>query len=167
MELYADELRAGALVYIGNPNNPTGDTWTAGLVGGLAGRHPSSTFLVDEAYIEFAGVAAADKPGAEAWIAGVHKVSLAGLVKEHPNVVVTRTFSKAFGLAALRVGYVIAQPETIKQLRLILNPKALGCFQAQRLGPSWTRSLTTSLPPPGRSRGPGPLLANSGRLGGG
>ncbi|MEO8159802.1 MAG: histidinol-phosphate transaminase [Arenimonas sp.] len=91
------------LVYLCNPNNPTG-TWfgSAGLRSFLA-RLPSTVLVVvDEAYLEYV-----DDPGLE---------SALGLLAEFPNLIVTRTFSKAFGLAGLRVGYACAHPALLAVL---------------------------------------------------
>ena len=134
LECYADKLTEGALVYLGNPNNPTGDLWTSPVVAEFAARYPNSTFLVDEAYTEFAGVTASelenlptindsDEPRQV-----LNRCSLATLAATTPNIIVTRTFSKAFGLAALRVGYVVATPTIINQLKIILSPKAFNRF---------------------------------------
>jgi histidinol-phosphate aminotransferase len=144
LELYAGELERGALVYLGSPNNPTGGAWAADAVADFARRFPRSLFLVDEAYTEFAGVAAtaaAARERAGAAAAGgrdaeppaprgrLNACSLAPLAARTPNVLVSRTFSKAFGLAALRVGYAVGAPETIARLRLALSPKAFGPLQ--------------------------------------
>src|SRR6266496_5464579 len=59
--------------------------------------------LVDEAYFHYA-----DSPDYE---------SVIPLIKDHPNLIVARTFSKIYGMAGLRCGYAVAQPETIAQLR--------------------------------------------------
>lgn len=85
------------IVYLANPNNPTG-TWfeTASLAGFLATVPADVLVVVDEAYLEYV-----TEPGL---------VSAVGLLESHPNLVVTRTFSKAHGLAGLRVGYLLAAP---------------------------------------------------------
>ncbi len=81
------------LVVIVNPNNPNGGTFDMAPLPGLLRRHPHTHFLVDEAFIGLAG-----KPVAQ-------------LVPQHPNLIVTRTLSKAHSLAGLRVGYaVLPQP---------------------------------------------------------
>lgn len=87
--------RNTALVYVSNPNNPTG-TWfePAALEAFLAQVPGEVVVVVDEAYHE-----TATQPGLE---------SAARLLGRFPNLVVTRTFSKAYGLAALRVGYALA-----------------------------------------------------------
>lgn len=145
---HAAELERGALVYLGSPNNPTGGLWREGAVAALARRYPRSLFLVDEAYTEFAGAAAAAPPpgaggefvedaksvedrfghkfakGEEEARAALNACSLAPLAARTRNVVVARTFSKAFGLAALRAGYAVGAPETVAELGLSLSPKA-------------------------------------------
>jgi histidinol-phosphate aminotransferase len=85
------------LVYLANPNNPTG-TWLGGdaLEGFLRDVPPGVLVVVDEAYAELA-----DAPGYR---------SMLPLVARHPNLIVTRTFSKAYGLAGLRCGYAVAAP---------------------------------------------------------
>ncbi len=85
------------LVYLANPNNPTGTWWDRKTLARFLVQVPKHTVVViDEAYREY--VDEAQVPDA---------LSLADL---HPHVVVTRTFSKAHGLAALRIGYAISNP---------------------------------------------------------
>lgn len=95
------------MVYLASPNNPTGVVVPADDVAMLCRTFPRTLFLVDEAYHEFCGQTAA------------------GLVERHPNLVVTRTFSKCFGIAGLRVGYLIAGPAVMHQLRKLYNPKSV------------------------------------------
>ncbi|MEW5756854.1 MAG: histidinol-phosphate transaminase [Pseudomonadota bacterium] len=88
------------LIFIANPNNPTG-TWLKSdelqaFIQQVPERIP---VVVDEAYFEYArypAMGAADYPDALAW------------VERHPNLIVARTFSKAYGLAGLRLGYSVA-----------------------------------------------------------
>ncbi len=88
------------LYYICTPNNPTGTvTPLADIEWLVANKPPGSTVLIDEAYIHFAGVPSA-----------------AYLVKTRSDVIVMRTFSKIFGMAGMRMGYVITQPENIKKM---------------------------------------------------
>ena len=82
------------LVVIVNPNNPNGGVFDMTPLPDLLRRHPQTRFLVDEAFIGLAGQ------------------SVAHLVPEHPNLLVTRTLSKAHSLAGFRVGYGIF-PEAI------------------------------------------------------
>jgi histidinol-phosphate aminotransferase len=97
---------ASRLVYLANPNNPTG-TWfsTADLDGFLSRLKPEVLVVVDEAYLEYV-----DDPAL---------VSAINLLPKYPNLVVTRTFSKAYGLAGLRVGYACAHPELLKVLERV------------------------------------------------
>ena len=85
-----DEPDGAALIWVCNPNNPTGELRDAEEVAALARANPDAAVVVDEAYYEYAGV------------------TCAALVEELPNVIVLRTLSKAFGLASLRVGYAVA-----------------------------------------------------------
>jgi len=80
------------LAVIVSPNNPNGLTFDLGALPALLDRHPKTRFLVDEAFIGLAGETV------------VH------LVPDHPNLLVTRTFSKAHSLAGFRVGYAVLPP---------------------------------------------------------
>jgi len=85
------------LVFIANPNNPTGTWVSSAALHRFLTLMPSTTLVVvDEAYIEY--VEDGDFPDASRWL------------DEFPNLVVTRTFSKAYGLAGLRVGYALSDP---------------------------------------------------------
>lgn len=97
--------RAIKMVYLANPNNPTGVYYELPEISRLLDKFPGTLFVIDEAYHEYAG-----------------KTSL-GLVKDHQNLIVTRTFSKAFGLAGLRIGYIIAQPQLIGNIDKVRNGK--------------------------------------------
>ena len=104
-----------SMVYLVSPNNPTGIQWTTDEVRALAVRFPDITFVVDEAYHEFGTIdPATGRP-----------ISCAALAMAMRNVVVTRTFSKAFCLASVRCGYVIAHPATLDELRPFYNPKSV------------------------------------------
>jgi len=97
------------LVFVANPNNPTG-TWVgAAALEAFIGSLPASTLVVlDEAYFEYARAEGCGD-GME-WLA------------RHPRLVVVRTFSKAHGLAALRVGYAASHPEVADVLNRIRQP---------------------------------------------
>jgi histidinol-phosphate aminotransferase len=91
------------LVYVCNPNNPTASiTPKNDLREFIAKTSPETMILVDEAYFHYA-----DSPDYESAIP---------LVKDHPNLIVARTFSKIYGMAGLRCGYCVAQPDTIKRM---------------------------------------------------
>ena len=92
------------LVYICNPNNPTASISAKNEVREFIEKAPSDTMiLVDEAYYHYADSADYE--------------SMIPLVKDHPNLIVTRTFSKIYGMAGLRCGYCVAQSHTIERLR--------------------------------------------------
>jgi histidinol-phosphate aminotransferase len=94
----------GGLIYVCNPNNPTASiTPKEELRDFIAKTPPRTMILVDEAYFHYA-----DSPSYDSVIA---------LVKDHPNLIVSRTFSKIYGMAGLRCGYCVAQKETIDRLR--------------------------------------------------
>ena len=97
------------VVLVCSPNNPTGTTVTDGELELFLERVPRHVLVVlDEAYLEF--VTAPDSPDALA----VHR--------SRPNVVVLRTFSKAYGLAGLRVGYAVAHEPVAEALRKTAIP---------------------------------------------
>lgn len=102
------------VVFVCSPNNPTGNTQEPEVVDRLAARG-NALVVVDEAYIEFGGQ------------------TVAGLVREHANVVVVRTFSKAFALAGARIGYCLAAPEVVDDLRRVRLPYHLSAL-AQAAG---------------------------------
>jgi len=88
------------LLYIANPNNPTGTWAEPAAVKRLIEQAPAHTIVaLDEAYLEFGR-----ERGAQ---------DALGWLPEHPNLVILRTFSKAYGLAGLRVGYALSHPEII------------------------------------------------------
>jgi len=92
------------LVYICNPNNPTASITPKSAVRAAIEQAPAKTIiLVDEAYYHYA-----DSSDYE---------SVIPLVKDHPNLIVARTFSKIYGMAGLRCGYCVAPPLTIERLR--------------------------------------------------
>ena len=93
----ADGLK---LVYLPNPNSPSGTMLPPDQVGELASRL-TCPVLVDEAYVDFA------------------ETNCLELVRQHPNVLVSRTLSKSYGLAGLRFGFLVAQPEIIAELNKV------------------------------------------------
>ncbi|MGC1106176.1 MAG: aminotransferase class I/II-fold pyridoxal phosphate-dependent enzyme [Candidatus Acidiferrales bacterium] len=88
------------LVYVCNPNNPTATINTRDEFAGFLSKVPSSTYvLVDEAYFHF--------------VEDPRYSSVVDMIPQHPNLIVTRTFSKVYGMAGMRLGYAVAQKETI------------------------------------------------------
>jgi histidinol-phosphate aminotransferase len=103
----ADRAKGAGLVFVCNPNNPTGTVHGAAAVTGFVERvlrdSPDTTILIDEAYHHYV-----EDPA---------YASAVPLALDRRNVVVTRTFSKLYGMAGLRLGYAIGRPETIAALR--------------------------------------------------
>lgn len=110
------DVGAFKMVYLASPNNPCGYTLPLQTIKTVADSFPNSLIVIDEAYVEFSGSGSA-----------------AILVEEHSNVVVMRTFSKAFGMAGLRLGYLCAPLEVINNVNKIRNGKNVSMI-AQRLG---------------------------------
>lgn len=101
------------LVWLCNPNNPTGRYFTHDALRNFLERVPSHIpVIVDEAYVEFA--TAKDFPDTLA------------LQQEFENAFLLRTFSKAYGLAGMRIGYVIAAKEAIEKYNIIRPPFNIG-----------------------------------------
>jgi histidinol-phosphate aminotransferase len=129
--LHASELDKGALVYLCTPNNPTGHKWELAELAELARRWPAALFLFDEAYIEFEGaaqdmLAAPSTPEqAHACLNASSSVSLLRPPAALGNVVIARTFSKAFGLAGLRLGYCAASVGLVGEISVALSPKSV------------------------------------------
>lgn len=98
------------ILYLVSPNNPTGVVIDPEDVEKLCEEYPNTLIILDEAYFEFA------------------QVTGISLVRDYPNLLVTRTFSKAFGLAGLRVGYLSGDPELIEGLSRIYNPKSVNAL---------------------------------------
>ncbi len=109
LDLPAMEAAASGagLVFFCNPNNPTGTTWPTrdveAMIDRLAVSSPGTVTLVDEAYAHF--------------VERDDYKSLAARAARDRRILVTRTFSKAFGLAGMRVGYAIGHADTIAKLR--------------------------------------------------
>jgi histidinol-phosphate aminotransferase len=92
------------LIYVCNPNNPTASITPKNELREFIATTPQQTMiLVDEAYFHYA-----DSSDYE---------SVIPLVKDHPNLIVSRTFSKIYGMAGLRCGYCVAQKETVERMR--------------------------------------------------
>lgn len=97
------------VVWIANPNNPTGTWLAADELRGFIEQLPARVIcVVDEAYFDY--VDEADYPDTSKWL------------ERFPNLIVTRTFSKAYGLAALRVGYGLSHPAVADLLNRVRQP---------------------------------------------
>ena len=109
----ADAARHARVVVLCRPHNPTGTVESAADVERFLRRVPSDTVvLLDEAYVEF--------------LAPEHRIDAPALVARYPNVVVLRTFSKAYGLAGLRIGYGFCAPELARRLWAMQLPFGIG-----------------------------------------
>ena len=119
----ADRLSDVKLVFLCSPNNPTGDlVGRGGLIALLEKAKDRAIIVVDEAYIEFCPEA-----------------SVVDLLARFPNLVVTRTLSKAFALAGIRCGFTLANPEVIAMLTKVIAPypipEPIAQIAAQALSP--------------------------------
>jgi histidinol-phosphate aminotransferase len=102
-EVLAAITPATRIVFVTNPNNPTGVSVPLDAIRAIAKRVPKEAIVfVDEAYAEFAGR------------------SFVPDLPAFPNVVVGRTFSKAFGLAAIRIGAIVGAPDAIDPIRYVI-----------------------------------------------
>ena len=107
LDQLADNARGAGMLYLCNPNNPTGTVHgpeaVAAFVNRVRGENPEVFIHIDEAYIYYA------QPGAMA--------TALPLAMENEKVFITRSFSKAHGLAGLRIGYAMGQPQTLRRIR--------------------------------------------------
>jgi histidinol-phosphate aminotransferase len=106
---YAEFRQAAAtrepdLIVFINPNNPTGTPVAADFIEDIARRHANVPVIVDEAYFEY-----------------TNQTSV-GLIHSHENIIVLRTFSKAFAMAGLRLGYVVGSPPVVAEIAKLRNP---------------------------------------------
>jgi histidinol-phosphate aminotransferase len=93
-------LPEASLAFLANPNSPSGTCLPPAAVAKLAERL-ACPLVVDEAYGDFA------------------ETDCLGLIADHPNIIVTRSFSKGYGLAGLRLGYMVARPEIVAGLEKV------------------------------------------------
>lgn len=110
LEFHTDAMLEGIgsdtrLIFLTDPNNPSGLALPAGATAQIAAAAPDAIVLLDEAYAEFSG-----------------RTAIGSLLDEHRNLVIGRTFAKAYGLAGLRVGALVAHPDTLAPFRRIQPP---------------------------------------------
>jgi histidinol-phosphate aminotransferase len=105
------------IIFLTNPNNPTGLSIPEAGIAEVAKAAPAATVFLDEAYADFAGRSMIDD-------------AAAGTI---PNLLVGRTFAKAFGLAGLRVGALIGRVETLAPIRRAILPYTLNAYAAAAL----------------------------------
>ncbi len=124
LDAFADAASNAKVVVLCRPHNPTGTLEPAADVERFLRRVPSDTVvLLDEAYIEF--------------VAPEHRLDARELVRRFPNVVVLRTFSKAYGLAGLRIGYGFGAPELAKTLWTMQLPFGISITSAVAVAASY------------------------------
>ena len=110
-----NDIENNDLIYITNPNNPTGKIIEPSEIEKLLIKYPNKLFIIDEAYFEFSNK------------------TCVNMVKNYNNLFVTRTFSKAFSLASIRLGYICTNIKNINEINKIRNTKEVNSF-AQSLG---------------------------------
>lgn len=115
--LLAAITRRTRIIFITDPNNPTGQSVPAGAIEAVAAAAPEALVFVDEAYIEFRG-----DP----------RIDHASLART-PNLVIGRTFAKAHGLAAIRIGALVAAPPVVDALRRVVPPYSINVVAAHAL----------------------------------
>lgn len=116
-QLFAAISSRTRLIYLTDPNNPTGLPIPTGAVERLAAAAPNALVLLDEAYADFS------------------KQTLIGApLDRHRNLIVGRTFAKAHGLAGLRIGALIAHPDALASVRRVLPPYSINICAAVALG---------------------------------
>ena len=116
---------ATRIIFLTTPHNPTGLLIPRESVLAIADAAPDALIFVDEAYIDFGGESLIDQ----------------ALLDRHANLVVGRTFSKAYGLAALRAGAVVATPSTLERIRECVPPYSIN-IAAVLAVPAALRDLT-------------------------
>ncbi|QYB17777.1 histidinol-phosphate aminotransferase [Pacmanvirus S19] len=94
------------LCYLVSPNLPLGYVFSADQIESLLTKYPQTMFVVDLAYVEFGGIGYSE-------------------LLKYKNLILVRTFSKAFGLAAIRLGYLYSHPQNIKYISAIVNEKSV------------------------------------------
>lgn len=110
----AERSKNAKVIFIASPNNPTGNLQPEEEI--IEVLETGKPVVLDEAYAEFAGR------------------SLWRLIEEYPNLVVLRTFSKAFGLAGVRAGYFLAGEEVVEALYRIKSPFSVGVMTMAAVG---------------------------------
>jgi len=111
LEALSDRTR---IVWLTNPNNPTGQLIPPRAIARIAIEAPDAVIMVDEAYADF----------------GPDTLIGSRLLAGSPNIVVGRTFAKAYGLAGLRIGALVGAPETLAPLRRVVPPYSVNACVA-------------------------------------
>lgn len=100
------------ICFICNPNNPTGKEWSKSELHQLFETYPNILFIIDETYIDFS------------YLSDYNNIySCTDCINKYNNIIIMKSFSKAFGLAGLRIGYLISNKENIKSIFSITSHK--------------------------------------------
>jgi histidinol-phosphate aminotransferase len=99
-------------ILISNPNNPTGTATSIPAIKQILDRAPQAAVLIDEAYYEFCGITALP------------------LINDYPNLFVSRTFSKVYGMAAMRIGCLFSQAANVQYLHKAQSPYSVNMLAA-------------------------------------
>ncbi len=99
-------------IFLSNPNNPTGTGTDVNAIRAILEKAPSAAVLVDEAYYEFSGI------------------TVLPLINEYPNLFVSRTFSKIYGMAAMRCGCLFSSAGNVAHLRKAQSPYSVNALAA-------------------------------------
>ena len=122
----------GALVFVCNPNNPTGSVLAAGLLEDLLGTNPGTVFVLDEAFIEFT----------------THIQTAIPLLARFDNLLILRSLTKAYAIPGLRLGYVVASEKLIDRLTRGKAPWTVNALPRRLATLSSSISPACSPPPP-------------------
>jgi histidinol-phosphate aminotransferase len=113
-QFFIDESKNKDIIYLASPNNPTGNQFKIEDIIHLIEVSKNKLIIIDEAYVEFSNY------------------SLSNLVNKYNNLIIMRTFSKAFGLAGARIGYILADEEIINIFNQYIQlPYPLSSFSMQ------------------------------------
>ncbi|MDR0648508.1 MAG: histidinol-phosphate transaminase [Synergistaceae bacterium] len=103
------------VIWICNPNNPTGGLIESGELADFLKKTPDGVLVVlDEAYIDYVTEGSAPRSPE--------------LIRKHPNIIALRTFSKVYSLASMRVGYALASEENARMMRRVQQPPAVSTY---------------------------------------
>ena len=109
LEQISEETKA---ILLGNPNNPTGTGTSVAVIERILAKAANAAVLIDEAYYEFSGL------------------SVLPRIREYPNLFVSRTFSKVYGLAAMRCGCLFSQRDNMDYIRKAQSPYSVNAIAA-------------------------------------
>ncbi len=113
-EFFIEESKNNDIIYVASPNNPTSNQFKIEDIINLIEVSQDKLIIIDEAYVEFSGY------------------SLSNIVNKYNNLIVMRTFSKAFGLAGARIGYIVSNEEIINIFNQYIQlPYPLSSFSMQ------------------------------------